>query len=327
MAVRLDGRVALVTGAGGGLGRRHALTLAGLGAKVVVNDVGGTVHGGNGDAAPADRVVAEIEALGGEAVAHHASIADPAGAQSLVELAVERFGSVDVLVNNAGILRDKTFAKITLEDFEAVLAVHLMGTVYCTHAAWPVMLEQGYGRVVVTTSGSATNGNFGQSNYAAAKLGVVGLMNVLALEGVRKGVLINAIAPGAATRMTTDLIPGEIRDYLAPGLVSPVVAYLVQRVVHGHRMHHLVGRRQGRARLLRRDAGHPVRSQRAAGSGRHRGRLAADHRRRRFAAGCARPDRGRGAAAREDGTDRLTCPASPAIARSTSSISRRLSYE
>ena len=226
MAVRLDGRVALVTGAGGGLGRQHALTLAGLGAKVVVNDVGGTVHGGNGDAAPADRVVAEIEAAGGEAVAHHASIADPAGAQSLVELAVERFGSVDVLVNNAGILRDKTFAKSTLEDFEAVLAVHLMGTVYCTHAAWPVMLEQGYGRVVVTTSGSATNGNFGQSNYAAAKLGVVGLMNVLALEGVRKGVLINAIAPGAATRMTTDLIPGEIRDYLAPGLVSPVVAYL-----------------------------------------------------------------------------------------------------
>ena len=226
MAVRLDGRVALVTGAGGGLGRQHALTLAGLGAKVVVNDVGGTVHGGNGDAAPADRVVAEIEAAGGEAVAHHASIADPAGAQSLVELAVERFGAVDILVNNAGILRDRTFAKITLEDFEAVLAVHLMGTVYCTHAAWPVMLEQGYGRVVVTTSGSATNGNFGQSNYAAAKLGVVGLMNVLALEGVRKGVLINAIAPGAATRMTTDLIPGEIRDYLAPGLVSPVVAYL-----------------------------------------------------------------------------------------------------
>ena len=226
MAVRLDGRVALVTGAGGGLGRRHALTLAGLGAKVVVNDVGGTVHGENGDAAPADRVVSEIEALGGEAVAHHESIAEPAGAQSLVALAVERFGRVDALVNNAGILRDKTFAKITLEDFEAVLAVHLMGTVYCTHAAWPVMLEQGYGRVVVTTSGSATNGNFGQSNYAAAKLGVVGLMNVLALEGMRKGVLINAIAPGAATRMTTDLIPGEIRDYLAPGLVSPVVAYL-----------------------------------------------------------------------------------------------------
>ena len=166
MAVRLDGRVALVTGAGGGLGRRHALTLAGLGAKVVVNDVGGTVHGENGDAAPADRVVAEIEALGGEAVAHHESIAEPAGAQSLVELAVERFGRVDVLVNNAGILRDKTFAKVSLEDFEAVLAVHLMGTVYCTHAAWPLMLEQGYGRVVVTTSGSATNGNFGQSNYA-----------------------------------------------------------------------------------------------------------------------------------------------------------------
>ncbi len=226
MAVRLDGRVALVTGAGNGLGREHALTLARLGARVVVNDVGATVHGEDGDHAPADRVVAEIEAAGGEAVAHHASIADPVGARSLVDLALDRFGTVDVLVNNAGILRDRTFAKMTLEDFEAVLAVHLMGTVYCTHAAWPVMLANGYGRVVVTTSGSATNGNFGQSNYAAAKLGVVGLMNVLALEGERKGVLINAVAPGAATRMTTELIPGEMRDYLGPGLVSPVVAYL-----------------------------------------------------------------------------------------------------
>jgi NAD(P)-dependent dehydrogenase (short-subunit alcohol dehydrogenase family) len=226
MAVRLDGRVALVTGAGGGLGREHALTLARLGAKVVVNDVGGTVHGEDGDVVPADRVVAEIVGAGGEAVAHHESIAEPAGAASLVSVALEAFGTVDVLVNNAGILRDKTFAKMSLEDFEAVLAVHLMGTVYCTHAAWPVMLEQGYGRVVVTTSGSATNGNFGQSNYAAAKLGVVGLMNVLALEGERKGVLINAIAPAAATRMTTELIPGDLRSYLGPDLVSSVVAYL-----------------------------------------------------------------------------------------------------
>jgi NAD(P)-dependent dehydrogenase (short-subunit alcohol dehydrogenase family) len=192
----------------------------------VVNDIGTTLHGDNGDPAPGDRVVAEIVAAGGEAIAHHASIAEPEGAQSLVDLAVERFGTVDVLVNNAGILRDKTFQKMSLEDFEAVLRVHLMGTVFCTHAAWPVMTANGYGRIVVTTSGSATNGNFGQSNYAAAKLGVVGLMNVLALEGVRKGVLINAIAPGAATRMTADLIPNEIRDYLAPGLVSPVVAYL-----------------------------------------------------------------------------------------------------
>ena len=226
MAVRLDGRVALVTGAGGGLGREHALTLARLGAKVVVNDVGATVHGEDGSHRPADRVVGEIRAAGGEAAAHYESIAEPEGARSLVDLALERYGTVDVLVNNAGILRDKTFAKMSLEDFEAVLQVHLMGTVFCTHAVWPVMTANGYGRVVVTTSGSATNGNFGQANYAAAKLGVVGLMNVLALEGVRKGVLINAIAPGAATRMTTDLIPGEIRDYLAPGLVSPVVAYL-----------------------------------------------------------------------------------------------------
>ncbi len=271
MAVRLDGRVALVTGAGGGLGRRHALTLAGLGAKVVVNDVGGTVHGEDGSHRPADRVAEEIRAAGGEAVAHHASIADAEGARSLVELAVERFGTVDVLVNNAGILRDKTFAKMTLEDFEAVLAVHLMGTVYCTHAAWPLMLEQGYGRVVVTTSGSATNGNFGQSNYAAAKLGVVGLMNVLALEGARKGVLVNAIAPAAATRMTTELIPGEMRDYLGPGLVSPVVAYLCQRGVHRHRPHHLVGRGQRLARALRGVARRAVRSARAAAPGRHRG--------------------------------------------------------
>jgi NAD(P)-dependent dehydrogenase (short-subunit alcohol dehydrogenase family) len=226
MAVRLDGRVALVTGAGGGLGREHALTLASLGAKVVVNDIGGSVHGEDGSHRPADLVVGEIRAAGGEAVGHYESIAEPEGARSLVDLALERYGTVDVLVNNAGILRDRTFAKMSLEDFEAVLQVHLLGTVFCTHAAWPVMTANGYGRVVVTTSGSATNGNFGQSNYAAAKLGVVGLMNVLALEGVRKGVLINAIAPGAATRMTTDLIPGEIRDYLAPGLVSPVVAYL-----------------------------------------------------------------------------------------------------
>jgi len=218
--------VALVTGAGGGLGREHALTLASLGAKVVVNDIGGSVHGEDGSHRPADRVVGEIRAAGGEAVAHYESIAEPEGARSLVDLALERYGTVDVLVNNAGILRDKTFAKMSLEDFEAVLQVHLMGTVFCTHAVWPVMTANGYGRVVVTTSGSATNGNFGQANYAAAKLGVVGLMNVLALEGVRKGVLINAIAPGAATRMTTELIPGEIRDYLAPGLVSPVVAYL-----------------------------------------------------------------------------------------------------
>jgi len=226
MAVRLDGRVAIVTGAGGGLGREHALTLARLGAKVVVNDVGAGVHGENGDRRPADHVVAEIRAAGGEAIAHHQSIAEPEGARSLVDLAVETFGTVDVLVNNAGILRDKTFRKMRLEDFEAVLAVHLLGTVYCTHAVWPLMNDNGYGRVVVTTSGSATNGNFGQSNYAAAKLGVVGLMNVLALEGARNGVLINAIAPGATTRMTQELIPDELKPYLEPRLVSPVVAYL-----------------------------------------------------------------------------------------------------
>ena len=226
MTVRFDGRVAIVTGAGGGLGRQHALGLAKRGAKVVVNDLGGTLDVSGGTPSAALAVVEEIHAAGGQAIASGASVTDFEAVKTMVGEATSRWGRVDILVNNAGILRDKTFAKMTLEDFEAVLAVHLMGTVYCTHAAWPLMLEQGYGRVVVTTSGSATNGNFGQSNYAAAKLGVVGLMNVLALEGMRKGVLINAIAPGAATRMTSDLIPGEIRDYLAPGLVSPVVAYL-----------------------------------------------------------------------------------------------------
>ncbi|MEA2180004.1 MAG: hypothetical protein QOG77_3301 [Solirubrobacteraceae bacterium] len=226
MAVRLDGRVALVTGAGGGLGREHALMLARLGAKVVVNDVGTTVHGEAAAEAPADRVVGEIVAAGGEAIAHHESIAEPQGATSLVHLALETFGRVDVLVNNAGILRDRTLAKMPLEDFEAVIRVHLMGTVFCTHAAWPYMNAQDYGRVVVTTSGSATNGNFGQSNYAAAKLGVVGLMNVLALEGARHNVLINAIAPAAVTRMTQQLIPPDLREFVRPDLVSSVVAYL-----------------------------------------------------------------------------------------------------
>jgi len=213
----LRGKTIIVTGAGSGLGAAVAQVLGAEGAAIVLADI-------------AFERARERAALLAERDVRTLALALDVGDETQVRRVVaqtrERFGRIDALVNNAGILRDRTFAKVSLEDFEAVLAVHLMGTVYCTHAVWPLMLEQGYGRVVVTTSGSATNGNFGQSNYAAAKLGVVGLMNVLALEGARKGVLINAIAPGAATRMTTDLIPGEIRDYLAPGLVSPVVAYL-----------------------------------------------------------------------------------------------------
>src|SRR3974390_2290947 len=174
-------RVAVVTGAGNGLGREHALLLAQEGAKVVVNDLGGAVNGNGSDNAAADKVVAEIRAAGGEAVPNYDSVATPEGAQRLIETAVKAFGRVDALINNAGILRDKSFAKMAIEDFEAVLKVHLLGSVYCTKAAWPVMTAQSYGRIVVTTSAAGTAGNFGQTNYGAAKAGLLGLMNVLAV--------------------------------------------------------------------------------------------------------------------------------------------------
>ncbi|ALL79759.1 serine/threonine protein kinase (plasmid) [Pseudonocardia sp. EC080610-09] len=221
------GRVAVVTGAGGGLGRSHALLLASRGARVVVNDLGGAVAGEGADATAADLVVAEIEKAGGEAVANHDSVADPVGARQIVQTALDHFGKIDILVNNAGILRDRTFKKQPLEDFTTVLGVHLLGTVYCTHAAWPHMNEAKYGRIVVTTSIAGTNGNLGQSAYGTAKLGMVGLMNSLAIEGARNNVLINAISPGAATRMTAGLNPPALDRYLTAELVSPGVAYLV----------------------------------------------------------------------------------------------------
>ncbi|MFQ5346619.1 MAG: SDR family oxidoreductase [Rhodothalassiaceae bacterium] len=226
MTMRFDGRVAIVTGAGGGLGRAHALAFARLGARVVVNDLGAALDGTGGASEAAGKVVEEIRAGGGEAVANGASVADPEGARQLIADAIEAFGRVDILVNNAGILRDKTFAKMSLEDFAAVLDVHLMGSVLCTHAAWPSMREQGYGRVVFTTSSSGLYGNFGQSNYGAAKMGLVGLMNVLRLEGARDGIHVNAVAPIATTRMTEDLFPAQIRDLFAPELVTPAVLFL-----------------------------------------------------------------------------------------------------
>jgi len=226
MPIRFDDRVAIVTGAGAGLGRCHALLLAERGARVVVNDPGGAVDGRGSEQSVADKVVAEIKAKGGQAVANHDSVADAASAQSIVDTALNTWGRLDILVNNAGILRDKAFNNMPIEDFEAVVDVHLMGTVYCTRAAWPVMRGQKYGRIVVTTSGSGTVGNFGQSNYGAAKTGVVGLINCLRLEGAKYNILTNAISPSAHTRMTEGLLPPDMIPYMKPELVSPAVAWL-----------------------------------------------------------------------------------------------------
>jgi NAD(P)-dependent dehydrogenase (short-subunit alcohol dehydrogenase family) len=228
MTVSFAGKVAIVTGAGAGLGRSHALELARRGAKVVVNDLGGAVDGSGGGSDAAKKVVAEIKALGGEAIANGASVADRAGAASIVKDAVAAFGTVDILINNAGVLRDKSFKKMELADLELVLNVHLLGSAYVTHAAWPIMLDKGYGRIVMTTSSSGLYGNFGQSNYGAAKMGVVGLMNTLKLEGQRNNVYVNTIAPIAATRMTEGLgIPQAMFEKLKPELITPAVLYLV----------------------------------------------------------------------------------------------------
>jgi len=227
MTVSFAGKVAIVTGAGAGLGRCHALELARRGASVVVNDLGGSVDGSGGSSDAAKKVVAEIEAMGGKAIANGASVADRAGAASIVRDAVAAFGTVDILINNAGVLRDKSFKKMELDDLDLVVKVHLLGSAYVTHAAWPIMLEKGYGRIVMTTSSSGLYGNFGQANYGAAKLGLVGLMNTLKLEGARSNVHVNTIAPIAATRMTEGLgSPPELFEQLKPELVTPAVLYL-----------------------------------------------------------------------------------------------------
>ncbi len=226
MPIDLTGRVAIVTGAGGGLGRAHALLLAKRGAKVVVNDLGGAA-GGNGSVSPAQAVANEIVAAGGEAMTSHASVADRQQVQAMVSEAMDRWGRIDILVNNAGILRDKTFAKMDLDDFRLVIDVHLMGSVYCTKAVWDIMRSQGYGRVVMTTSSSGLFGNFGQSNYAAAKMALVGFMQTLALEGQKHNIRVNCIAPTAATRMMEGLVAPELVAGLKPELVSPGVLALV----------------------------------------------------------------------------------------------------
>jgi NAD(P)-dependent dehydrogenase (short-subunit alcohol dehydrogenase family) len=224
--IRFDGRAAIVTGAGTGLGRSHALALAARGAKVVVNDLGVDVEGGGKSGAAADAVVAAIKKAGGTAVANYDSVAEPESAARIVQSALDAFGTVDIVINNAGFLRDKSFEKMDLADFEAVLKVHLLGTVYVTRAAWPVLKEKNYGRVVVTTSAAGLYGNFGQTNYAAAKAGVIGFMLALKEEGAKYNILANAIAPVAYTRMLATILPQSFERRLRPEVVSAGVLYL-----------------------------------------------------------------------------------------------------
>jgi NAD(P)-dependent dehydrogenase (short-subunit alcohol dehydrogenase family) len=223
--LRFDGRVAIITGAGGGLGRSHALELARRGAQVLVNDLGGAVDGSGASTSAAQLVVDEITAAGGAAAANHDSVASADGGQAIVQAALDAFGRIDILINNAGILRDKAFHKMEQAMIDAVIDVHLKGAFYLSQPAFTLMREQGYGRIVNTTSASGLFGNFGQANYGAAKAGLAGLTRVLAIEGANKGIKVNAIAPIAATRMTEDIL-GELAAQVSPASVTPLVAYL-----------------------------------------------------------------------------------------------------
>ncbi len=219
-------RVAIVTGAGGGLGRLHALALASRGAKVLVNDLGGMLDGTGGSPAAAQKVVDEITAMGGQAIANGASVTDFSAVQAMVAQAVAAWGRVDILVNNAGVLRDKSFAKMEMEDFRLVVDVHLMGAAHCCKAVWAQMLAQKYGRIVMTTSSTGLYGNFGQANYGAAKLAQVGLMQTLSIEGAKHGIHVNALAPTATTRMTEALFPEDVREAFKPEAVVPAMLVL-----------------------------------------------------------------------------------------------------
>lgn len=223
--ITFDGRVAIVTGAGGGLGREYALELARRGARVVVNDLGGTVDGSGASTSAADVVVEEIAASGGEAVANYDSVSTRDGGEAITQTALDAFGTVDIVVNNAGILRDKSFANMSLDEVESVIDVHLKGGFFVSHPAFKVMKEKGYGRFVHTTSASGLFGNFGQANYAAAKMGLVGLSGVLAIEGTKYNIKSNAIAPIARTRMTENIL-GPVVDLVDPVQVMPMVVYL-----------------------------------------------------------------------------------------------------
>ena len=220
MSINFEGRVAIVTGAGNGLGRSHALALAERGAKVVVNDLGGARDGTGASSDAAMEVVGLIEAAGGEAFAHGANVAKFDEVEDMVKQAMDKWGRVDILINNAGILRDKSFSKMDLADFQLVMDIHLMGSVNCTKAVWEIMREQNYGRIVMTTSASGMYGNFGQTNYGAAKMAVLGFMNTLVLEGGKNNIHVNALAPTAGTRMTEDLLPSSVLDLMTPESVS-----------------------------------------------------------------------------------------------------------
>jgi len=234
MTIRYDGKVAIVTGAGQGLGRCHAIELAKRGAKVVVNDLGSSKDGTGGSSDAARAVVAGIEAAGGEAIANGANVAKEEEVKAMVAQTMDQWGRIDILVNDAGILRDKSFSKGSMEDFRLVVDVHLMGTVYCTKAVWDIMKAQEYGRIVVTTSSSGLYGNFGQTNYGAAKMGVVGLMNTLVQEGAKYNIRVNALAPTAGTRMTEGLMPEKAFELLTPETVTPAVLYLVSEEAPSH---------------------------------------------------------------------------------------------
>jgi len=226
LSIRFDDQVVIVTGAGNGLGKEHALEFARRGARVVVNDLGGARDGSGGSSAAADAVVAEITDAGGDALANGANVVDVSQVEAMVDAAMQRWGRIDVLVNNAGILRDKTFAKMELDDFQLVLDVHLRGSVNCTKAVWNIMKEREYGRIVMTSSSSGIYGNFGQTNYGAAKMGLIGFMNSLAIEGQKYGIHVNSLAPIAATRMTEDLMTEEVLDLLKPEFVTPAVVFM-----------------------------------------------------------------------------------------------------
>ncbi|MBP9235843.1 MAG: SDR family NAD(P)-dependent oxidoreductase [Hyphomonadaceae bacterium] len=227
MTIRFDGKIAIVTGGGNGLGRQHCLQLAARGAKVVVNDLGGSVDGSGGSVTAAEGVAEEIRKGGGEAIGNGADITKLDQVEAMVAEAKAKWGRVDILINNAGILRDKTFAKMTMDDFKKVVDVHLFGTANCTKAVWETMREQNYGRIMLTSSASGIYGNFGQSNYGAAKAAMIGLMNVLSQEGAKSNIRVNTLAPAAATRMLEGLFSEEAAKLMAPELVTPGVLFLV----------------------------------------------------------------------------------------------------
>jgi NAD(P)-dependent dehydrogenase (short-subunit alcohol dehydrogenase family) len=227
MNIRFDDRVAIVTGAGSGLGRSHALGLAARGAMVLVNDFGGSVSGAGGSSVPAENVVAEIRAAGGEAIAHGADVQNPEQVADMVATAHAAWGRVDILINNAGILRDASFAKCSIEDFKAVVNVHLIGAAVCSHAVWPHMRAANYGRILMTSSTSGVYGNFGQANYGAAKTGLIGLMNVLQIEGAKNDIRVNTLVPAAGTRMTEGLFPQAAIALMPPEAVTPAALFLV----------------------------------------------------------------------------------------------------